>query len=219
MNELESLRPLDFCAYIKVGEATCTVNLAQSIACWNPISTTTLGYSYDEALGKKCWEVLQGETEDGNRYCQKECPTLHQISAGKPVKPFNLRIRTKGGNFVLVNVSTVPLHSHAADKAVVGVVHLMRPLNDSSTHSDYFRVRLLGSIEVQRPDGTIVEGRLWQRVKTRALLSYLALHYNQPIPRDVLVDLLWSHMDYEAALRNLNTTIYNLLLRQVLIFG
>ena len=209
-NELESLKPLDFCSYIKVGEATCTVNLAQSIACWNPVSMATLGYSYDEVLGKKCWEILQGETENGNRYCRKGCPTLHQIFAGKPVKPFNLRVRAKDGNFILVNVSTVPLHSRMSDNAVVGIVHLMRPVDDSSTHNDYFRVRLLGSIEAQRPDGTVVEGRLWQRIKTRALLSYLAVHYGQPIPRDVLVDHLWSHMEYKTALRNLNTTIYNL---------
>lgn len=210
MNESESFKPLDFCSYKNVGEATCTVDLTQAVACWNPVSAKTLGYAYDEILGKKCWEILQGETENGNRYCQKECPTLRQISAGKPVKPFNLRVRAKSGNFVLVNVSTVPLHDHRADQAVVGIVHLMRPLIDSSIYNDYFRVRLLGSIEVQRPDGTIVDGKLWQRAKTRALFSYLALHYNQSIARDVLVELLWSHMEYRAALRNLNTTIYNL---------
>ena len=46
MHELESLKPLDFCAYVSVGEATCTVNLAQFIACWNPVSTKMLGYAY-----------------------------------------------------------------------------------------------------------------------------------------------------------------------------
>jgi two-component SAPR family response regulator len=42
------------------------------------------------------------------------------------------------------------------------------------------------------------------------LLAYLALQRNRPIPRDTLLELLWPELDYNAALRNLNTTVYNL---------
>ena len=51
------------------------------------------------------------------------------------------------------------------------------------------RLRLLGSFEARRPSGPIVEisGK-----KNQALLAYLALHPGRYLPREKLVNLLWS---------------------------
>ena len=72
------------------------------------------------------------------------------------------------------------------------------------------KIHLLGTTAVTRPEGTQVEGELWRRIKVRALLAYLALQQDRPISRDILIELLWPELDYNAALRNLNTTVYNL---------
>ncbi|MEJ2748971.1 MAG: BTAD domain-containing putative transcriptional regulator [Anaerolineae bacterium] len=75
--------------------------------------------------------------------------------------------------------------------------------------SGQLRIHLLGPTIVWRPDGSLVEGPLWRRVKVRALLVYLVLRQG-PVPRESLIEVLWPDLDYEAGLRNLNTTIYNL---------
>ncbi len=51
------------------------------------------------------------------------------------------------------------------------------------------RLKLLGSFEARRPSGQIVEisGK-----KGQALLAYLALHPGKSLPREKLVNLLWS---------------------------
>jgi two-component SAPR family response regulator len=69
---------------------------------------------------------------------------------------------------------------------------------------------LLGPTRVRRPDGSFVDGPLWQRGKVRALLVYLAWQQGRPVPRDELLQRLWSDLPSAAALSNLNTTVYNL---------
>ena len=210
MGKLTPVKPLDFCVYNHVGEATCTVDLNQRLLCWNPVAAKTLGYDFDDVFGKQCWDTLHGETENGAPFCRENCPVLHQVALGKPVEPFNVWLKDKNGSSLPFNVSAVPVYNHPTNDKIIGMVHLMRPANNNSVKHNYFRVHLLGTVDVQRPDGTHVESELWRRIKTRMVLAYLALHYDQPVSRDVLAELFWSHLEYEGALRNLNTTIYNL---------
>jgi DNA-binding SARP family transcriptional activator len=88
-------------------------------------------------------------------------------------------------------------------------MHLARFQAKQPLQPNRLRIHLLGPMLVWRPDGTMVEGSLWQRVKVRALLVYLALQRG-PVSREILVDVLWPDLDYAAGLRNLNTTVYNL---------
>jgi DNA-binding SARP family transcriptional activator len=88
-------------------------------------------------------------------------------------------------------------------------MHLARFIADQPMLPGRLRIHLLGPTVVWRPDGTLVEGPLWRRIKVRALLVHLALKRG-PVPRESLIETLWPDLDYEAGLRNLNTTVYNL---------
>jgi DNA-binding SARP family transcriptional activator len=88
---------------------------------------------------------------------------------------------------------------------VLHIAHLQ-----SSTRPWGLQVHLLGPILVRRADGEQVQGPGWRRAKVRALLGILVLRAGQPVHRECLLEMLWSDLDYEAALHNLNSTVYEL---------
>jgi SARP family transcriptional regulator, regulator of embCAB operon len=53
------------------------------------------------------------------------------------------------------------------------------------------RVHLLGNLEVERADGSIVDPHLWRTSKTMDLLRLLALSNGQVVRTDGLLDKLW----------------------------
>lgn len=76
---------------------------------------------------------------------------------------------------------------------------------DIDAASDRVEVRLLGPLRVRRADGSFVEPREWGTQQTADLLRILALHVNEPVPVDVLLDRLWPAVDEakgRASLRN-----------------
>lgn len=72
------------------------------------------------------------------------------------------------------------------------------------------RLRLLGSLTLERPDGESVRSVLAQP-KRFALLAYLAaIHPPAPVRRDTLVGLLWPELDEGHARMNLRQSLYQL---------
>ncbi len=181
----------------------------QTIVFWNQAAEQMLGYTEKEALGKKCWEVVGGHSTEGSNFCRHDCPIANSVSQGKPGENFDLLVQHRDGHRLLVNVSTLPLPHETNRTEQPHLMHLTRFLADQPMAPGRLRIHLLGPTIVWRPDGTLVEGPLWRRVKVRALLVYLVLQKG-PVPRETLIDVLWPDLDYEAGLRNLNTTVYNL---------
>ncbi|HKG51671.1 MAG TPA: BTAD domain-containing putative transcriptional regulator [Actinomycetales bacterium] len=56
-------------------------------------------------------------------------------------------------------------------------------------------VRVLGTLRARRTDGTMVEPRDWRTGQTADLLRMLALHVDEPVPVDVLLEALWPSVD------------------------
>ena len=52
------------------------IDLDQSIVFWNSEAERILGYRADQVLGRKCFEVLQSLTVDGNTSVQPYPPPL-----------------------------------------------------------------------------------------------------------------------------------------------
>ncbi len=181
----------------------------QRIIFWNQAAEEMFGYTADEAVGHVCWQLLHGHSADGKQVCQNQCGILQHIKKGAPGDYFDLLVKHRNGHNVLVNVSTLPLLTENNSVEQPHLMHLARFQAKQPLQPNRLRIHLLGPMLVWRPDGSLVEGPLWQRVKVRALLVYLALKRG-PVSREVLVDILWPDLNYTAALRNLNTTVYNL---------
>jgi len=196
--------------FANTGDSALAVDESQRIVYWNSAAEEALGYSSEEAIGQYCWELLDGRTEEGRPFCTPNCSVLQWIRANKPIQHFNLVVKNRQRHDVTLNISTIPLPSDSTAQSRAVLVQLSRLLETQAVHAGTLRIHLLGPIVVWRPDGSQVEGPLWRRLKVRTLMAYLAIHRSQPITRDQLAELLWPELPYEAALRNLNTTVYNL---------
>ncbi len=192
------------------GDGACTLDEHQRIVSWNAAATAMLGYQREEVLGRLCWELLLGQTPDGKSFCRPNCDIRQRLQDGKMITSFDLLVRHKCGERLLINVSTIPI-SPTDDQPQPGMlVHLWRLHPKPLAAKKRLRIHLLGVTTVTRSDGTMLEGTLWNRVKVRALLAYLALNEGQPVSRERLIEVLWPDLDYKSALHNLNTTVYNL---------
>ena len=67
------------------------------------------------------------------------------------------------------------------------------------------RVRLLGELEVQRPDGSIVGWDEWRTGKTMDLLRILALNNGRPVRMSSVVDKLWPSVSLDRARASVRT--------------
>jgi PAS domain S-box-containing protein len=193
---------------VQTGDAAFIIDQQQRITAWNTAAEEILGYTAVEACGRRCWMLLQGCTVKGQAVCQCDGPIFSQARKHNLSRHFHLMVKHRDGHRLLIDVSTIPFYNGGGDQ-LEGLAHLFRLVEEMPELQPILRIYLLGPVKVKLPNDQMVSGPSWQRVKVRALLAFLALR-GHPIYRDQLLDLLWPDLDYEAALRNLNTTVYNL---------
>lgn len=71
------------------------------------------------------------------------------------------------------------------------------------------KVWFLGSFQVE-VNGSSIPVADWRSKKALTLFKYLCSRPGKRIPRDSLIELLWSDSDPESSIHNLHTTVYNL---------
>lgn len=71
-------------------------------------------------------------------------------------------------------------------------------------HSD-LRIRLLGDLEVQRSDGSLVDYDAWRTGKTTDLLRILALNNGRAVRVTSVIDKLWPSVSLDRARASLRT--------------
>ncbi|MCA9954414.1 MAG: PAS domain-containing protein [Anaerolineales bacterium] len=191
----------------KTGDGAWSVTEDGQIVFWNQAAVDLLGYAVEEAVDQYCWQLLVGLTPQGEPHCAPNCPVRQDIKNGSPVASVDIQLRHRNGHYVLTNMSTIPVPSEFEESFLV---HLLR-LRQQKWHAHQpFRIYLLGPLVVTRQDGSQVEGALWNRVKTRALMAYLVMQKGTAVSREQILDMLWPDLEYKAAMHNLNTTVYNL---------
>jgi PAS domain S-box-containing protein len=179
------------------------------IVLWNQAAEELLGYSAEEAIGQFCYQLLAGRDPRGRPFCQHNCLIMGEVLQDELVGGLDLQIRHRDGRRIWIAASILVMPMRAQDDAPL-TVHLFRQVAEGLAWAPPLRIHLLGAVTVQRADGSLVGGPLWRRAKTRALLAFLALRRGQPVHRTVLLEALWPHLEYDAALRNLNVTVHHL---------
>lgn len=191
------------------GDIVWGVDQNHRIVLWNDAARDHLGYSAREVKGLPCYELLQGCNLEGSRFCRERCGLMQQAKRGNRLEARDVLVRHADGHVITLNISTLTVPEEARTSLNMALVHTSRPAQHIGPDTQ-LKIRLLGTVSVERPDGTAVVGRLWRRVKVRALLAYLALQRGRRVHREALIDILWPELPYEAALRNLNATVYKL---------
>jgi PAS domain S-box-containing protein len=186
------------------------VDADQRIVLWNKAAEEFLGYSAEEARGQFCYELLAGRDLGGRLVCRARCAINDCARRGRPIRSFNLWVQRCDGRTAWIDVSGILVRDELAEDSFGALVHLFRLIDDAATSVPPLRIRLLGPVVVQQADGSPVGKGFRKRAKVRALFTILALHRGQAVQRGVLLAALWPDLVREAALHNLNTTVYHL---------
>ncbi len=194
-----------------VGDGAFALDLEQNIILWNHTAEKMLGYSAQEALGQKCWQLLRGTTLEGEPYCAANCPVIQQVRTGQPIRHIDLVVNGRSGQKFAINVSTLPVQKESAGLEAVSLVHLHRPMKSTCTSPLELQIFILGTFDVIRPDGLLLGGKKWQQSQARNLLACLLVHRGQPVSIAALHECLWPELPLEKAQPNLETAVSNLL--------
>ncbi len=106
---------------VRSGDALFVFDEELRVRSWNRAAEELTGLTSEEAIGRRCWEVLGGTEEDGAIVCHARCSDARLAREGWPVRCRDLVIRTDAGRR-RVALSTIAL----CDSEPALFVHLMR---------------------------------------------------------------------------------------------
>jgi PAS domain S-box-containing protein len=196
--------------FAQTGDGMWAVDAEQRIAYWNQAAEELLGYPAEAAVGQLCYRLVAGRDLGGKPVCIAGCSVMERVRRAEPVRGFDLWVRRSDGTALRASVSIIPISGMRGAHVPVFVAHLFRPIGETWPQPLPLRIYLLGHVTVQRADDSPVDGLFWRRAKVRALFAFLALHRGRAVHRDTLIEVLWPDLERAPALRNLNTTVYNL---------
>ncbi len=87
---------------------------------WNDALAELTGVPAEDALGKKCWEVLRATDEQGGLLCHSGCFQIRMARQGREIPTRNVWVRTAEGKRLL-SMATVVAFSNGAQ-----CLHLFR---------------------------------------------------------------------------------------------
>ncbi len=119
----ETVAPL-FAALDRSPDPVFATDRHNRIVFWNHSAERVLGYSAEEATGSACGGILQGCDVYGNRYCSEVCPVTQMAARSEVIRHFGLRLRSKDGRLVAVDVSILTFVV-AADEFLLA--HVLKP--------------------------------------------------------------------------------------------
>lgn len=106
----------------RTGDAVFVVAPDFRIVHWDEQAEFLTGIGAEEALGKRCYEVVLGEKEGGAPFCSFGCSVMKLAQAGRPVASYDMRLTAPSGPERWVNVSILSLDSAEGPY----LVHLLR---------------------------------------------------------------------------------------------
>jgi PAS domain S-box-containing protein len=105
---------------------------------WNESAEEILNFDMGDVADQFCYRVLQGRDEEKRLICKAHCQVAASILQAEPVSNYDIRVRTKQGDWRWVNMSVYPytMGEHG-DKYVI--VHLFRDVDQKKEDERFFR--------------------------------------------------------------------------------
>ncbi len=104
-----------------------TVTTDQKIKSWNSTAEKLFGYTRNDVIGKKCYEVLCANGNTGRVKCNRGCVVLTNAAKGRTTRDFDLTCKTADGSSKTINMSIL-LPAQGSESR--DIVHLFRDVTD-----------------------------------------------------------------------------------------
>ena len=187
------------------------------ILAWNRTAERIFGSSADDAVGRRCCDVVSAQMPNGEPLCGPDCHGGICFNTGTPFTIDNCLVQGAGQNAMRVRISSLIVPDAApADESRTRALVFMHRLDGAHPQQPMpqpLHIRMLGRFSValnHRPTAT----ETWQRKAAVKLLKMLAMHTGQPVPRERLVEWLWPGVDDKRGRDRLKVAIHSL--RQLL---
>lgn len=109
-------------------DAAFVVSEQGEICSWNRAAEKLFGYPAAEVLGKTCHEVLEGRGALGTAVCHEGCSVLDCAGKQTEVPNFDLNTRTRSGERIWVNLSTVKFENRRTGRRLL--IHLAHDISE-----------------------------------------------------------------------------------------
>ena len=113
-------------------ETAFAVDRNGQIVAWNQAAEQTLGYAGSDALGQKCWELLNGRDVFGNRSCCEGCPIRTTAFNNEPINRFQVDFKTASDERKRFTLSTLLFFNAPGKELFVHLCHPEADVTDSA---------------------------------------------------------------------------------------
>ncbi|MBV6433802.1 MAG: hypothetical protein IANPNBLG_04029 [Bryobacteraceae bacterium] len=111
----------------RTSDAAFAVTEQGEICSWNKAAERIFGYAAEEALNRTCFELLDGLGALGTHVCTGQCSVQICAAQQLEIPDFDLRVKTRSGDRLWVNVSTIVFDEPRRNRRLV--VHLARDIS------------------------------------------------------------------------------------------
>ena len=117
-----------FAIFENTTDAAFTVGEDGTICSWNKSAEILFGFAAREVLHRTCYEVLEGMGSLGTHVCHENCSVLECAGGRAPIPNFDLNVKTRSGERVWVNMSTVVYDNPRTGRRLL--VHLAHDITE-----------------------------------------------------------------------------------------
>ena len=99
----------------------------QRVVAWNAAAQEMLGYTAQEIVGRRCFNMLSGRDDGGCLICRRDCAAITASRRGEASVSFDAQVRRQDGQTQWVNISIIPITQD--DERPLAVLHLFRDIS------------------------------------------------------------------------------------------
>jgi PAS domain S-box-containing protein len=142
------MRKLLFDSLASAADGAFVVDEDQRILYWNQAAQRVLGYTSEETLGRLCYELMEGQDEQGRAICRKHCRLMVIAFGGGQIPTHDLSVRGSAGDPCWINVSAFVFRGNGQDPEPV-LVHLFRNVTHRKENEQLLREVLTAAGRLQ----------------------------------------------------------------------
>ena len=117
------------------------MSLDQTILFWNPEAERILGFSPEQVVGRRCYDVVAGQVPGGfTPACVEGCPSITALRAGGVPGAATMQMRSASGEHKTVRLT--PMIAVCADMDAPLLVHLFDDGLEAERTTDGIRSKL-----------------------------------------------------------------------------